>query len=116
MPRSPWPVASPYWRRPPALSVLACTLLGLGGGACLVLALTFQSERAGSSGEAAAPAGMAQSVGYLVAAAGPLHLGILHDSTGSWTLPLVVLVVLSAAMASAGYGAGRNRLGRCSAR
>ncbi|MFC6937129.1 MFS transporter [Actinomadura yumaensis] len=30
----------------PALSVLACTLLGLGGGVCLVLALTFQSERA----------------------------------------------------------------------
>ncbi|GCD40257.1 MFS transporter [Streptomyces chrestomyceticus JCM 4735] len=100
----------------PALSVLACTLLGLGGGACLVLALTFQSERAGSSGEAAALAGMAQSVGYLVAAAGPLLLGILHDSTGSWTLPLVVLVVLSAAMAGAGYGAGRNRLVRCSAR
>ncbi|WP_242705220.1 MULTISPECIES: hypothetical protein [Streptomyces] len=55
----------------PALSVLACTLLGLGGGACLVLALTFQSQRADSAGEAAAPTGMAQSIGYLVAAAGP---------------------------------------------
>ncbi|MFD7827478.1 CynX/NimT family MFS transporter [Kitasatospora sp. NPDC059803] len=93
----------------PALSVVACTLLGLGGGACLVLALTFQSERAGSSGEAAALAGMAQSIGYLVAAAGPLLLGILHDSTGSWTLPLIVLVVLGIAMAAAGYGAGQDR-------
>ncbi|MEN2416939.1 hypothetical protein AABB02_02395 [Streptomyces rimosus] len=100
----------------PALSILACTLLGLGGGACLVLALTIQSERADSSGEAAAPTGMAQSVGYLVPAAGPLPLGILHDSTGSWTLPLVVLVALSAARAAAGYGAGRNRLVRYSAR
>ncbi|MFK0153118.1 hypothetical protein ACIQVL_09435 [Streptomyces sp. NPDC090499] len=44
----------------PALSVLACTLPGLGGGACLVLAPAFQSQRAGSSGEAAALAGMAQ--------------------------------------------------------
>ncbi|MEU7150940.1 MFS transporter [Streptomyces sp. NPDC045456] len=100
----------------PALSVLACILLGLGGGACLVLALTFQSERAGSPGEAAALAGMAQSVGYLVAAAGPLLLGILHDSTDSWTLPLVLLVVLGIAMAGAGYGAGRNRQVRCPAR
>ncbi|MEU7259735.1 hypothetical protein AB0B21_28570 [Streptomyces rimosus] len=58
---------------------------------------------------------MAQSVGYLMAAAS-LLLGILHDSTGSWTLPLVVLVALGAAMAAAGYGAGRNRLVRCSAR
>jgi len=93
----------------PALSLLACALLGLGGGACLVLALAFQSERSAGHGEAAALAGMAQSIGYLVAAAGPLLLGILHDTTGSWTLPLVVLIVLSLAMASAGYGAGRNR-------
>ncbi|MEV6805282.1 MFS transporter [Streptomyces sp. NPDC051132] len=93
----------------PALSVLACTLLGLGGGACLVLALTFQSQRAGSSGEAAALAGMAQSIGYLVAAAGPLLLGILHDTTHSWTLPLTVLAVLGVATAVAGYGAGQDR-------
>ncbi|MFI9230507.1 hypothetical protein [Streptomyces rimosus] len=59
---------------------------------------------------------MAQSVGYLVAAAGPLLLRIRHDSTGSWTLPLVVLVALGATVAAAGYGAERNRLVRCSAR
>ncbi|MEU1941789.1 CynX/NimT family MFS transporter [Streptomyces sp. NPDC059474] len=93
----------------PALSVLACTLLGLGGGACLVLALTFQSQRAGSSGEAAALAGMAQSIGYLVAAAGPLFLGILHDVTHSWSLPLAVLAVLGIATAVAGHGAGQDR-------
>ncbi|MFI1584947.1 CynX/NimT family MFS transporter [Embleya sp. NPDC020630] len=99
----------------PALSVVACTLLGLGGGVCLVLALTFQSQRAGSAGEVAALAGMAQSIGYLVAASGPLLLGILHDATNSWTLPLVVLVVLCVAMAGAGYGAGRDRQVRYSA-
>ncbi|GCD95788.1 CynX/NimT family MFS transporter [Embleya hyalina] len=99
----------------PGLSVVACTLLGLGGGVCLVLALTFQSQRAGSAGEVAALAGMAQSIGYLVAASGPLLLGILHDATNSWTLPLVVLVVLCVAMAAAGYGAGRDRQVRYSA-
>ncbi|WP_234445418.1 hypothetical protein [Streptomyces rimosus] len=49
---------------------------------------------------------MAQYVGYLMAAAGPLLLGILHDSTGSWTLPLVVLVALGAARAAAGTAQG----------
>ncbi len=93
----------------PSLAILACTLLGLGAGPCLVLALSFQSERAGSSGEAAALAGMAQSIGYLVAAAGPLLLGILHDATSDWTVPLVLLVVLGVAMAVAGHGAGRDR-------
>lgn len=58
---------------------------------------------------------MAQSIGYLIAAAGPLLLGILHDTTNSWALPLMVLVVLGFAMAGAGYGAGRNCQMRCSA-
>jgi CP family cyanate transporter-like MFS transporter len=93
----------------PGLSLVSCVLLGLGGGACLVLALSFQSQRATGPGESAALAGMAQSIGYLVAAAGPLLLGIIHDATGDWTAPLVLLVVLNLVMAAFGYGAGRDR-------
>ncbi|MFJ4783743.1 hypothetical protein [Streptomyces sp. NPDC088794] len=52
---------------------------------------------------------MAQSIGYLVAAAGPLLLGIVHDATHSWTLPLTVLAVLGIATAVAGHGAGQDR-------
>ena len=93
----------------PGFTVVACTLLGLGNGACLVLALSFQSQRAAGPRETTALAGMAQSVGYLVAAAGPLLLGVLHDTTGSWTAALLLLVGLSLIMAAAGYGAGRDR-------
>lgn len=92
----------------PGMSYLSCTLLGLGGGTCIVLAMTFQSRRAASPAQAPALAGMAQSIGYLVGAAGPLLLGVLYDHTGGWTLPLVVLIGLSVAMAAAGFGAGRN--------
>ncbi|MEU4393213.1 MFS transporter [Kribbella sp. NPDC023855] len=92
----------------PQLAILSCALLGLGGGACLVLAMTFQSRRAASPAQAAALAGMAQSIGYLVAAAGPLLLGVLYDHTGSWSTPLLVLTALSIAMAAAGLGVGRN--------
>ncbi len=48
----------------PSLAVVACTLLGLGNGACLVLALSFQSQRATGSSETTALAGMG-SVGRL---------------------------------------------------
>ncbi|PZG43675.1 MFS transporter [Spongiactinospora gelatinilytica] len=92
----------------PELALLSCVLLGLGGGACLVLALTFQSHRAGSTAQAPALAGMAQSIGYLVAAAGPLLLGILHDRTGGWTVPLIVVICLCVPMVAAGFGAGRD--------
>ncbi len=92
----------------PQLAVVSSVLTGLGGGACLVLALTFQSRRAADASQAAALASMAQSVGYLIAAVGPLLLGALHDLTGSWTLPLLLLVALTLAQAVVGAGAGRD--------
>jgi CP family cyanate transporter-like MFS transporter len=52
---------------------------------------------------------MAQSVGYSVAAVGPVLLGLLHDLTGGWTIPLLVLVALTLTQAAVGTGAGRAR-------
>ena len=37
---------------------------------------------------------MAQGFGYLIAAAGPALVGVLHAATGDWTLALAVLFVL----------------------
>ena len=53
---------------------------------------------------------MAQSVGYTVAAAGPFVMGALHDLTGGWTVPLVVLLVLFVPQGIVGVLAGRDRL------
>ncbi|MGW7823892.1 CynX/NimT family MFS transporter [Streptomyces puniciscabiei] len=94
--------AAPQW------AVAASLLTGLGGGACLVLALAFQSQRAADPSQAAALASMAQSVGYLVAAIGPLLLGALHDLSGGWTLPLLLLVALTLIQAAVGVGAARD--------
>jgi hypothetical protein len=46
-----------------------------GGGACLVLALAFLSLRAQDATAAGALSAMAQSIGYLLAAAGPVIFG-----------------------------------------
>ena len=92
----------------PDLAVVTCVLTGFGGGATLVLALTFQGQRAAQGPQAAALAAMAQSVGYLVAAIGPLLLGALHGVTGGWVVPLILLAALAAVQAGIGIGAGRD--------
>src|SRR5699024_64035 len=52
---------------------------GFGNGMMLSLALTFMGLRAPDAQHAAALSGMSQSVGYTLAALGPLLIGVLHD-------------------------------------
>ena len=69
-------------------------VLGMGQGACLALAIFFMVARAPDPGVAASLSAFAQSAGYLVASAGPLELGLLHSATGSWNIPVALLLVL----------------------
>jgi len=69
-------------------------VLGMGQGACLALAIFFMVARAPDPGAAASLSAFAQSAGYLVASAGPLELGLLHSATGSWNIPVALLLVL----------------------
>lgn len=96
----------------PDLAPLAILLLGTGAGACLALAMAFQSERAGDALHAAALAAMAQTVGFAMAAVGPTLLGILHTHTQSWAPALGVLTALTLLQAAAAAGAGRSQIVR----
>ena len=69
-------------------------VLGIGQGSCLALAIVFMVARAPDPGVAASLSAFAQSAGYLVASAGPLELGLLHSATGSWNIPVALLLVL----------------------
>jgi MFS transporter, CP family, cyanate transporter len=89
-------------------STLWVVLLGLGQGATFSLALTFFALRAPDSGHAAALSGMAQSVGYLLAAGGPFLFGVLRDATGSWKVPLALLLAITVCLLIAGIGASRD--------
>lgn len=82
--------------------------LGLGLGASISLALAFLSLRARSSQQAAELSGMAQSIGYTLAAVGPVLFGYLHDLTNKWSVPMIMLVLVGVFMLIAGLGAGRN--------
>ena len=82
-------------------------VLGFSQGACLALAIFFMMARAPDAGTAASLSGFAQSVGYLVASAGPLEVGLLHTATGSWTIPVILLLLLAAVELAVGLFAAR---------
>jgi len=52
---------------------------------------------------------MAQSVGYVLAALGPLAVGLVFDLTSAWTVPLALLLLLLVPQLVAGALAGRRR-------
>ena len=89
-------------------TALWVVLLGLGQGACFSLALTFFALRAPDSEHAAALSGMAQSVGYLLAAVGPFLFGLLRDTTHAWTVPLALLFAVAVCLLLTGLGAARD--------
>lgn len=92
------PTAAPY---------LWVAVLGVGHGASFALALLLTVLRARTSAETARLSAMAQTIGYTIAAAGPLLVGALRAASGSWTLPLVLLLGLLVPQLAAGLGAGR---------
>jgi len=94
----------------PAHTAVWAALAGMGGGATIVLALSFFGLRTTDHTQAAELSGMAQCVGYLFAATGPILVGALHDHTGSWTPAMILVVVLATILIGIGYLAGRNRV------
>lgn len=93
-----------------AAPALWVTLMGTAQGAAISLALTLIVIRAPDERRAAELSGMAQTVGYLLAATGPLMLGAVHDLTDGWTVPMIVMVVALVPILVSGLAAGRPRL------
>jgi MFS transporter, CP family, cyanate transporter len=94
----------------PELLIVWLVVAGLSGGGSLVFALALVGERSASAADAGRLSGMAQSVGYLLAAAGPWGAGVLFAATGSWTSPLVAAIVVAVVQLGLSLLAGRDRL------
>jgi CP family cyanate transporter-like MFS transporter len=91
-------------------AVIWALILGAGQNAALSLAIFFTMARAPHAAAAASLSSLAQAVGYLLASAGPLEVGLLHSATGSWNLPLAVLFALTGILLAAGLLAARPRM------
>jgi CP family cyanate transporter-like MFS transporter len=95
---------------PSSLALVWVVVLGLGQGAALSLALLMIVLRAADDHTAARLSSMAQGFGYLLAAAGPLVMGLLHAATGGWDVPLAWLVALCSLELLFGLAAARTRV------
>ena len=83
-------------------------LLGLGQGGGFSLALTLLAVRARDAEGAGRLSGMAQSLGYIMAAFGPLLVGVLRDLFGGWQAAGGFLIAIGLGAALAGLSAGRD--------
>jgi CP family cyanate transporter-like MFS transporter len=84
------------------------------GMAVFPLVLALFPLRGGTAQGTAALSTFAQSIGYLIASAAPLGFGLLHDATGSWTVPLLIVVVATALQGLVGLYVASPRRGTVS--
>lgn len=93
----------------PADLALACAVLLGVGNAAFPLALLMFALRSRDGTQAAALSSMSQSVGYAVAALGPIAVGTLHEWSGGWRTPLLLLLLVQPVQAGVGVLAARHR-------
>lgn len=91
------------------MMMISITLIGITLGGGFALALTFLGIRARNARHAGELSGMAQAIGYSLAAVGPVSIGFLYDISGSWMVPLIVLIVISILITIFGMGAGQDK-------
>ncbi len=86
---------------------LWAVLQGMGQGGLIAVAMTTIVLRSRDPHVAAHLSGMAQCVGYLLAAVGPLIVGLIRGATGSFAWSAVLFVLLGFGAAINGWNAGR---------
>ncbi len=93
---------------PTQLALAWATLLGIGTGGTFSVTLLLMASRARDAVIAARLSSMAQGIGYMISALGPLVAGLLHSATGGWQVPLIVTIAICGAQLAAGLGAARQ--------
>lgn len=87
---------------------LGAALIGIGGGSSFSLSIMLFNLRTHTAEQASEISGMAQSFGYLLACTGPALFGWLHDWSGGWNVPLLLLSGFVVVFIWAGLGAGKD--------
>ncbi|MDG9672481.1 MFS transporter [Micromonospora sp. DH14] len=93
---------------PHGAALLWVALLAIGQGAFPMI-LTAIGLRARTAEGTVALSAFAQSTGYVIAALGPLMVGILYEATGGWTAPIGFLLGALAVQTAAGMAIARPR-------
>lgn len=89
--------------------LLLIFILAMGSGSTIALAMLFFNLRTEDSATAGQISGMAQTMGYLMAALAPVLIGGLYEASGSWTPSIWLLIAVSTILTLSGFLAGRDR-------
>lgn len=88
--------------------VIGMIATGLAGGAAFSLCMLFFSLRARTNEDAIKLSGFSQSVGYIIAAMGPVLMGYLNDMTGTYTTSFIMFYIIAICMFIFGMIASKN--------
>jgi MFS transporter, CP family, cyanate transporter len=94
---------------PPATTFAFCAALGIGMGGLFGVALTFQVLRARSTDNVARLSSMSLFIGYCIASAGPLVLGLVNHTADARLASALWLTAIAVLTMIAGAFAGRPR-------
>ena len=98
---------SPYLTGLLLPGIIVC---GFCSGTCISFSMALFGLHTSDGESASRLSGLAQSVGYLVAAVGPVVLGKIFDITQSWNIPLVILTAAAVFLIAAGSVVGRDEI------
>jgi MFS transporter, CP family, cyanate transporter len=98
----------------PQLWPVWCSVAGVAQGGGITVVFIAIVARSRDLVENRRTSAMVQGGGYAVAATGPLVVGSVHDLTGGWTVPMVLVLGAIVVMAVAGglSAGGRQQEGR----
>ncbi|GAA2039719.1 MFS transporter [Agromyces tropicus] len=93
---------------PAAATWLWVALAGIGP-LLFPLSLVLVNLRTRTHAGAVALSGFMQSVGYVIVALGPIAVGLLHEATGTWAVPMALLLATAVPALAAGLVVSRAR-------
>lgn len=80
------------------LNAISSIIMGAASGGAFAICIVYFQIKATNVYETATLSGFAQSSGYVIGAIGPILYGAIQSITGSWTLILIVTIVLTLIM------------------
>lgn len=93
-----------------SLSIAGIMLCGFCSGTCISFSMSLFGLHTSNGEDASRLSAMAQSVGYLMAAAGPVLIGKMYGYTGGWMFPMGFMAACTLFLIVAGKRAGREEV------
>ena len=90
----------------PEAYLLGSVLGGIAQGGGFAALFTVVVQVSHSDRESARLSAFVQGIGYVVAATGPAVLGLTHDATNAWTVPVLIVLGTTASFTVLGVWAG----------